>query len=228
MHEPLSTASEQAGRRATLLTVAAGLTVVIAVAMWLYRQQAHFPDRGPDINPINMAQGPSQERLIGTYRQTDVLSLLAGPQTIGQLLMTTPQDRLLLEEPADLPAYPGGRREAGLRRHTGGIVEETVYWSYAKTGLAELQAFYDKAAIDAGFSPWPGVRQKSEPTVVNRLYCRSVSSTEHSQPTNPSDGSPGKGISKDRPGNQVLLVRAWTLPQGGTQLMLWLRYPQSP
>lgn len=227
MHDsPFPTSRDQAGRRATIMTVVAGLSVVVAVAIWIDRQQSRQATHYPLLSPASVAQPPASDRLIGENPAGDVLGILAGAKSVSQLMMTSSQDRLLLEEPANLPAYPGAKREAGIRRLSGGIVEETVFWHHEKISAADLQAFYRQAIAQAGFLAYP--RQPSPPTpIIHQLYLRSpCPAWDTGAPDSPlPDGRQPTASDRD----EVLMLRIWPSPDGrGTHWMLWLRYPHVP
>ncbi len=199
------------------------LLVVMGLAYLLYSQrepalptpQAHEQNEMMPTMPGLGGMNPG-----GSGEADESLWSMLAQRDAADFMQQQPGDEPLRRNPGRMPTYEGATMDHGIRRgtygggpegaggdprSTRGPVEDMAFFTHAEADPNAVQAFYDAAAKEQGYTPIEVAGAEGDHgnvTSTNRIYWRSSSS--HS----------GR--------YSVLVVRSWR-ENDATRIMLWSR-----
>lgn len=172
------------------------------------------------------------------------------PANVDDVILLRADESTLVTEPAELPPPVRGRRIAGFVRSQNYLEDEYAFWEIPDTNVQAVTAYYQQAAETLNFKIVSNRQMKLAPAPASSQNTAAENKTEpvkkqtdqqaQAQPL--SDEAPDEvpvsrtlifmrqlrpQMNENKalpPANDVLVVRAKTLPEGRVHLTLWYRY----
>ena len=203
--------------RAALIPVAIGLIIVLGLAGY----SALIPASKITIRPY-ITNDMSSVELLDQHEPDASMPLgnnlnFQPPANVDDVLVLRHDETSLSTEPANLPPPQKGRRIAGFTRSQNYLEDEYAFWEIPDTNIQNILSFYQKAAETINFQIVSDRPQAAGDSNATAPVSRTMIFTRQRRP----EMEEGKTLP---PANDVLVVRAKTLPEGHVHLTLWYRY----
>jgi len=178
----------------------------------------------PAVGPMTWTDSVQEALRAGDAIGPPLMSEGLFPQP-NNVMLIHPGDQPLDGEPGGLPTHPEATPVTGFRRRAGGKVEEVAIRRIAGATIQTVQAFYDSAAIDAGFARLTRPSNPGGGSAGERATTPTGTGDANGRPTSTLYARTGRlGSQLD----QILTVRvsASSGSDNAVRVLLWFQRPQ--